>query len=98
MGILIFGFELLPLVALQILLLNAAMAELPSVTLGIDPARADVMNKPPRDPKEKLLTRKLWAVIFCIALYMSIACLVVFWIYLPDLREARTMVLSTLDL
>lgn len=96
LGILIFGFELLPLVALQILLLNAAMAELPSVTLGIDPARVDVMNKPPRDPKEKLLTRKLWSVIFSIALYMSIACLLVFWIYLPDLTKARTMVLSTL--
>ncbi len=96
LGILIFGFELLPLVALQILLLNAAMAELPSVTLGIDPARTDVMNKPPRDPKEKLLTKKLWAVIFSIALYMSIACLLVFWIHLPDLTEARTMVLTTL--
>lgn len=96
LGILVFGFELLPLVALQILLLNAAMAELPSVTLGIDPARADVMNRPPRDPKEKLLTNKLWVVIFCIALYMSIACLAVFWIHLPDLTEARTMVLCTL--
>lgn len=96
LGILVFGFELLPLVALQILLLNAAMAELPSLTLGIDPARTDVMNRPPRDPKEKLLTKKLWAVIFCIALYMSLACLLVFWVYLSDLTEARTMVLSTL--
>ncbi|MEG3225423.1 MAG: cation transporter [Methanobacteriales archaeon Met13] len=95
-GILIFGFELLPLVALQILLLNAAMAELPSLTLGIDPARIDVMNKPPRDPKEKLLTKKLWVVIFGIALFMSIVCLFTFWIHLPDLTEARTMVLSTL--
>jgi|GEM_PF-4728011 len=96
LGILVFGFEYLPLVALQVLLLNAAMAELPTITLGIDPARIDVMNKPPRNPKEKLLTKKLWAVIFCAALYMSIASLLVVWIYLPNLTEARTMVLSTL--
>lgn len=96
LGILIFGFELLPLIALQILLLNAAMGELPVLTLGIDPARADVMDRPPRDPKEKLLTKGLWYTILGIGLYMSLACLVVFWLHLPDLTEARTMVLCTL--
>lgn len=96
LGILIFGFELLPLIALQILLLNAAMGELPVLTLGIYPARADVMDRPPRDPKERLLTKRLWYTIIGIGLYMSLACLVVFWLHLPDLTEARTMVLCTL--
>ena len=46
----------LPLVALQILWLNLITDIFPAFALALEPSAPDVMNRPPRDPQESVLT------------------------------------------
>jgi Ca2+-transporting ATPase len=47
----------LPLVALQILWLNMITDVFPALALALEPSRAGVMERPPRDPNERLVSR-----------------------------------------
>jgi Ca2+-transporting ATPase len=47
----------LPLVALQILWLNMITDVFPALALALEPSRAGVMERPPRDPSERLVNR-----------------------------------------
>jgi len=47
----------LPLVALQILWLNMITDVFPALALALEPSRAGVMERPPRDPNERLVNR-----------------------------------------
>lgn len=53
----------LPLRPLQILYLNVLTDVFPALALGIGRGRPEVMDYPPRDKDEPLLTRHLWAMI-----------------------------------
>jgi len=46
----------LPLVAIQILLINLLTDGLPAIALGVDPYDPDIMERPPRDPEESIFT------------------------------------------
>jgi len=46
-----------PFTPLQILWVNLIMDGPPAMALGVDPARADTMQRPPRDPSAKILDR-----------------------------------------
>jgi len=48
----------LPFTAIQYLWINLTTDGLPAMALGIDPAEPDVMERPPRNPKEGILTRR----------------------------------------
>jgi Ca2+-transporting ATPase len=48
-----------PLSALQILWLNLITDTFPAFALALEPADADVMRRPPRDPRSALLTREM---------------------------------------
>jgi P-type Ca2+ transporter type 2C len=50
--VLISGVEYLPLVAAAILYINLATDGLPALALGISPPDPDIMQRPPRDPRE----------------------------------------------
>ncbi|HEX6987035.1 MAG TPA: HAD-IC family P-type ATPase [Planctomycetaceae bacterium] len=55
------GLELpIPLRALQILFLNVVTDTFPAMALGVGPGVPGVMNRPPRDPAEPILTRRHW--------------------------------------
>ena len=45
----------LPLGALQILWLNLVTDVFPAMALALEPSAPDMMKRPPRDPREKLL-------------------------------------------
>ena len=47
----------LPLTAVQILYVNLATDGLPALALAVDPPEADLMRRPPRDPRSGIFTR-----------------------------------------
>lgn len=47
-----------PFTALQILFVNLVMDGPPAMSLGVDPASPDAMNRPPRPAREPILTRQ----------------------------------------
>jgi len=53
----------LPLLPLQILWINLLTDGLPALALGVEPAEADVMRRPPRPPEEGVLGRGTWGYI-----------------------------------
>ncbi|MGB7785055.1 MAG: cation-transporting P-type ATPase [Salinimicrobium sp.] len=50
----------LPLLPLQILFLNLVTDVFPALALGVGKGDKNEMKQPPRDPKEPILTKKLW--------------------------------------
>lgn len=53
----------LPLLPLQILFLNLINDVFPALALGVGKGIPDIMNRPPREPEEPVLTQKHWFVI-----------------------------------
>ena len=68
----------LPLTAVQILYVNLATDGLPALALAVDPPEADLMRRPPRDPRMGIFTRPvmtltvlggLWSMLVNLALF-----------------------------
>jgi Ca2+-transporting ATPase len=49
----------LPLTAVQILYVNLATDGLPALALAVDPPEADLMRRPPRDPRTGIFSREV---------------------------------------
>ncbi|MDA8218653.1 MAG: cation-transporting P-type ATPase [Dehalococcoidales bacterium] len=49
-----------PLTPLQLLWINLISDVGPAVGLAVEPAPSDLMTRPPRDPREPLIPRRLW--------------------------------------
>ena len=63
----------MPLLPLQILWLNMVTDTFPALALALEPGDANVMNRPPRDPAEALLSRQfLSSVMFYAALITGV--------------------------
>ena len=97
-GIAFFNFNSLPLLALQILFINSFDEVMPSLALGAEPARKGIMQKPPRNPKERFLTKKNTTIILSMAVFMALTALAVFIHADPatSIERARTMVFATI--
>jgi Ca2+-transporting ATPase len=65
-SIALFGKAFLPLIAIQLLFINLVTDTFPALALGMDTPEGDVMNRPPRSPKEPLLDRNLFSTIVLI--------------------------------
>jgi len=91
-SIVLIGFPL-PLLPAAILYLNLATDGLPAIALGIGPPDPDIMNRPPRHPKETIFTRD---VKFFLLRAVVIEVPLVLWAYLWSLPQgtevARTNV------
>ena len=94
----------LPLLATQILWINLVTDGAPALALGIDPADAGVMTRPPRPRGEGVITRRMWAGIIFVGAIMAAGTLLVLDASLPggllegsgDMRYAHTMAFNTL--
>jgi Ca2+-transporting ATPase len=65
----------LPLLAIQILFINLVTDGLPALALGMDPMEPDVMERGPRDPKEGVITRRVWMLILIVGITIGLVTL-----------------------
>ncbi len=93
-GIIMFGFNALPLLALQVLLVNMVTEEMPAIALGIDPPRKDIMES--KKDAEKFLTGSRLLFMVGLAIIMTALTLFAFSLYLPDMVKGRTMAFVTI--
>jgi P-type Ca2+ transporter type 2C len=73
----------LPLLATQILWINLVTDGVPALALGVDPADAGTMNRPPRPHGEGVITPRMWAGIFFVGSVMAVGTLPVLDASLP---------------
>ncbi len=71
----------LPLIAIQILMVNLTTDGLPALALGVDPKAPDIMARPPRRPEEGVFTRSVNLLLAVIALWMTLMIVPVFAYY-----------------
>lgn len=87
----------LPMIPLQILLMNLLTDNFPALGLGFEPSDKNIMKESPRDPKEKPIPMNMAILIVMFGLLMGIMTVIMFNIYLPEsLEKARTVAFTTL--
>jgi len=98
LGILMFDFKFLPLIAIQILFINAFDEEMPAIGLGLDKAHGDLMARSPRPPDEAIMNRWNAFIIFSIAIFSALIGFIIFIFNDPsqNIEMARTMVFTTI--
>lgn len=91
------GSFVLPLVAVQILWINLVTDGMPALALGVDPPAKDIMERKPRNPKEKILSRTTLSFIILVGVIMALGTL---WVFNSELSlgiaKAQTMAFTTL--
>lgn len=86
------GPEFLPLLPAAILYINLASDGLPALALGLSPPDKDIMQRPPRDPKESVFSFNVRTFIILGAI---IECPIFLWVFFHNLHNieiARTEV------
>ena len=94
----------LPLLATQLLWINLVTDGAPALALGLDPAEPGLMDVPPRDKDEGVITTQMWFGIAFVGVVMASGTLLVLDASLPggliegsgNLRYAQTMAFTTL--
>jgi Ca2+-transporting ATPase len=100
------GGVVLPLLATQLLWINLVTDGAPALALGMDPAAANTMSKPPRVKGEGVITRRMWTGVLFIGAIMAAGTLFVLDASLPGgliegsgtVRYGQTMAFTTLML
>jgi len=99
LGAIVFGFEQLPLTPVQILWVNMITAVTLALSLAFEPPEKSVMNRPPRNTDEPLLSSYLvWRVIFVSFILMGGTMGLFLWEMAQDanIEHARTVAVNTL--
>jgi Ca2+-transporting ATPase len=94
----------LPLLAPMILWINLVTDGFPALAVGVDPPEPRLMQRPPRDPREGVITPRMWTGIAVSAAVMGAGTLLVLDAGLPggliegshDVRHARTLAFNVL--
>jgi Ca2+-transporting ATPase len=95
---------IVPLLATQILWINLLTDTAPALALGVDGATEDVMRRPPRSRKDRIIDRELQLDVLFIGLTMALATLFALDLKLPGgfiegtgtVTEARTTAFTVL--
>ena len=98
------GVVVLPLLATQILWINLLTDSAPAIALGVDPAPGDVMRRPPRRLRDRVIDGEMWLSVVLIGLVMALAALLAIDVALPgglvpggeSLDVGRTMAFTVL--
>lgn len=102
--LLMFGATLIgwpsPLVAIQLLWINLVTDALPAMALGVEPPEPDVMQRPPRPPRDRVISgRRGLLILYYGALNAAAAGLAFYLVYRgkqENLAAARTVAFCTL--
>jgi Ca2+-transporting ATPase len=96
-GALIIGLDL-PLTAVMILWINLVTDGACTVPLGVEPKHSNVLDRPPRRPKESVITPKMLLRMSVLTPIMAAGTLGLFWYAQQesDLVYARTLAFTTL--
>ncbi|MBW2966593.1 cation-transporting P-type ATPase [Candidatus Woesearchaeota archaeon] len=87
----------LPLLPLQILLMNLLTDDFPALGLGFESSEEGIMKQPPRNPKEKPISRKIFLSIVIFGLIMGLGTLFMFMQYKDvNVGKAQTVAFTTL--
>lgn len=88
----------LPLIPIQILMVNLVTDGLPALALGMDPPEKDIMRMKPRNAKESVFSRGLGIRIIIVGFLMALSTLgaYVFALNYGTLERARTIAFATL--
>jgi P-type Ca2+ transporter type 2C len=98
------GAVVLPLLATQLLWINLITDTGPALAMGLDPPAANLMDRKPRRPGERVIDARMWADVMQVGTITAIVTLLTMDIYLPgglveglgDLTTARTAGFTTL--
>jgi Ca2+-transporting ATPase len=93
-----------PLLSTQILWINLLTDSGPALGLGVDPRDPRQMGRPPRNPKNRVISNTMWMGIVVVGVIMTISCLLIMDWSLPgglipgqgSLHYAQTMTFTTL--
>jgi Ca2+-transporting ATPase len=77
-GLIVFNHIFIPILAIQLLYINLVTDTFPALALGVSPPEEDIMKRKPRDPKEKLLNKKLIIFIVSFGILNALGCLFLF--------------------
>lgn len=81
----------LPLLPKQILWANLVTSGITDLALATEPIHDQVLDKPPRSPKEPLLNWEVWGMVAVFSLFLVGSCTVLFYLLLPHgIAAART--------
>src|SRR5256712_245757 len=83
----------------QLLWINLVTDGLPALALGVDPYPTDIMDRPPRNPKEGVLSRDIVFLIVVVSAILTVGTLGVFFLELregADATRARTVAFTTI--
>jgi Ca2+-transporting ATPase len=87
----------MPLLPLQILWLNMVTDTFPALALALEPGDADVMQRPPRNPREALLSRQFLSSVALYGAMITTVTLAAFvWHVEGPIRQAQTIAFMTL--
>ncbi|MCH8329737.1 MAG: HAD-IC family P-type ATPase, partial [Nanoarchaeota archaeon] len=87
----------LPLLPLQILMMNLLTDNFPALGLGFESNEEGIMKRPPRDPEEKPISRKIFLSIVIFGLIMGLGTLFIFMQYKDiNVGKAQTVAFTTL--
>jgi P-type Ca2+ transporter type 2C len=89
------GQHVLPLVALQILVVNLVTDGLPALALAVDPGDPDVMQRPPRKPNQSIFDRIMLGYLSGLGFWTMLATLGVFlWAIFSGKTEIEAQCLT----
>jgi len=71
-------YKVVPLIALQILVVNLVTDGLPALALAVEPGELGIMQRPPRDPKKSIFDKRMVSYLLGIGFWTMLASLGVF--------------------